>query len=81
MKIAALFTWLLIPLGLWLAVTLWGTPHLVWSYRFYDNGDPHNPRAPRHYINCTYLGWAGAITVPADRGHCPWIRFLDREPG
>ena len=81
MRVAALFLWLLVPLGLWAAVTLWGTPHVAWSYRFHDNGDRWNPRAERHYIDCTYLGWTGARHVWAENGRCPWIRFFQTEAG
>lgn len=76
MKYAALFIWVLVPLGLWAVAILFGTPHIVGSYSFYDNGDPHNPRAPRRYIACTYHGMVGKITVPARDERCPWVRFF-----
>lgn len=76
MRIAALFLWLIVPLGLWLAVALLGTPHLVVSYTFHDNGDVYNPRAHRHYITCTYWGWTGMHRVAAEHGQCPWVRFF-----
>lgn len=79
MKYAAIFLWVLVPLGLWIGVTVWGTPHIALSYRFLNNGDRYNPRAERHYVDCTYYGYAGAITIGADNGACPWIRFFKAE--
>ena len=76
MRYAALFLWVLVPLGLWLAVTLWGTPHMLTTYRFHDNGDRWNPRAQRVHIDCTYWGYVGRITVPAEQGRCSWVRFF-----
>ncbi|MEO1721953.1 MAG: hypothetical protein AAFR84_06085 [Pseudomonadota bacterium] len=76
MKYAALFLWVLVPLGLWAGVTLGGTPHVAWSWRFIDNGDRWNPRAERVYLDCTYLGVTGARRVVAEDGDCPWIRFF-----
>ncbi|MEM9098686.1 MAG: hypothetical protein AAGC79_09190 [Pseudomonadota bacterium] len=76
MRYATLFLWVLVPLGIWLVIALWGTPHIALTWRFYDNGDRFNPRAERHYIDCTYYGYLGAITIPAERGSCPRIRFL-----
>lgn len=79
MRIAALFLWMIVPLGLWGAVTLHGTPHLALSYRFFENGDAYNPTAPRRYIDCTYYGWSGVHNVPARNEHCPWIHFFKPE--
>ncbi|MEM1410208.1 MAG: hypothetical protein AAGG79_05620 [Pseudomonadota bacterium] len=80
MKWFGLFAWLLVPLGLWLAVLVWGTPHIVVSYRFNvstgSSGNPHDPRVPRDYIDCTYWGLEGSITVPATDRRCPWIRMV-----
>lgn len=76
LKVLVFLIWLMIPLGLWLAVVTWGTPYLVLSYRFHDNGRPYDPMTPRVYISCDYLGLDGWITVPAQRGACPWVRFF-----
>lgn len=81
MRYAAFCLWVIVPLGLWLGVTYWGTPHIVFSYRFYDNGDRHNPFADRTYFECTYIGWLGAVTVPAEDGRCPMVRVFQREGG
>jgi hypothetical protein len=78
MKLVSLFLWLLMPLGLWIAVSLYGAPHLVVSYRFHDNGSPYNLRIARHYISCTWVGLSGVITLPAQEGHCPWVRLIKR---
>lgn len=74
MRYIALFAWLLVPLALWGSVTFWGTPHLVISYSFLDNGDRYNPVAERHYVSCTYLSWSGQRSVHALDGKCPWLR-------
>ncbi|MEP1520926.1 hypothetical protein [Ascidiaceihabitans sp.] len=76
MKSLALFLWLIVPAGVCLAIFLWGTPHVVLSYRFYDNGDAHNPLAARIYISCDYFGVSGWRTDAAHAGACPWIRFF-----
>lgn len=73
---ARLFIWILVPAAIWAVFVLWGSPHLVLSYRFHDNGDRWNPLAERHYTQCTYYGALGAITVLAERGSCPWVRFF-----
>lgn len=70
MKYVALFLWVLVPLGLWFAVTTWRTPHVTLTHRFLDNGDRWNPRAERTYIDCTYYGFAGTFTVDAEHGTC-----------
>lgn len=80
MKLLALFAWLLVPLGLWLAITIWGTPYLALTYRFYDNGRVYDPLAPRHYITCDWWGLSGVVTLPAENAHCPWVRFLKVAP-
>lgn len=76
MKIIALFVWMLVPLGLWIGYQSYGTPHAALTYQFRDNGDIYNPSASRHYLNCTYYGIEGAITMSALNGTCPWIRFF-----
>lgn len=79
MKIAAAFLWIIVPLGVWFAIWAWGTPHIVGSYTFYDNGDRYNPLAPRIYTTCTYHGWTGTLRVAAQDGRCPWFRFFRAE--
>lgn len=74
MKFAAFFLWILVPLGLWLAVALWGTPHVMGTYTY--AGSSYRPPEHRYYQTCTYYGWAGAITVSATDGQCSWIRFF-----
>lgn len=76
MRYIVLLFWLLVPLGLWGAINIWGAPHVALSYRFIDNGRPYDPRAPRVYISCDYLGVHGWHTTPALDGRCPWVRFL-----
>lgn len=81
MKVLKFFLWILVPLALWQAITIWGMPHFVVSYRFHDSGARWDPHVPRVYIDCTYLGWTGARTVPAIDGRCPWIRVFLAEDG
>lgn len=81
MKFASLFLWVLVPLGLWLIVLQWGTPHIALTYSFHDNGDRWNPLAERIYIDCTYVGWNGARQVQAINGGCPWFRFFKAYDG
>lgn len=69
------------PTLLWLVGYMWGKPHMVWTYRFHDNGAPYDPRVERHYIDCTYIGWNRTVTVPAQDGRCPWFRLLKAERG
>lgn len=76
MKIAALFLWLLVPLGLWVGLQVYGTPHIVLSYQFFDNGRRYDPMVPRVYYRCDYFGWHGWQRVPAKDGSCPWVRFF-----
>ncbi|WP_299867701.1 hypothetical protein [uncultured Roseobacter sp.] len=70
--------WVLPIAGLWLAVTLWGTPHVIGTYTY--TGSRYLPPAERHYTTCTYYGWAGVITVDAIDAACPWVRFLKAGP-
>jgi len=39
MRIAALFIWLALPAGIYIAYTVYGLPHTIWNYTFYDNGE------------------------------------------
>ncbi|MEM9061755.1 MAG: hypothetical protein AAGD13_14940 [Pseudomonadota bacterium] len=79
MRFASLFSWVLVPAALWAIFVIWGSPHIVLSYRFLDNGDRYNPLAKRHYTECTYFGALGALPVPAEHGTRPWIRFFKAE--
>ncbi|MEP1574582.1 hypothetical protein [Roseibium album] len=74
-----LFLWLIPLLAGGVTIAFLGTPHVVVSYRFFDNGDRHNPLAARYYIDCTYLGWTGLQKVPSRDGHCAWLRWFKVE--
>ena len=76
MRFAAMFVWVVLPLAGYAAYATWGVPHFCWSYRFEDNGDPFNPLAKRHYLECSFVGPLGELTLPAEAGRCPWIRFF-----
>lgn len=80
MRFVALFLWLALPMAGYATYQFYGTPHVIWSYRFLDNGDPHNPFAERVYTSCTYLGWGWeTITVPDRHGRCPWLRLFHQD--
>ncbi len=77
MKIAALLLWLLLPFAGYLTYLTYGTPHMIWSYKFLDNGDQYNPYIQRHYTSCTYVGWGwNTVTAPAVSARCPWVRLF-----
>tara|TARA_R110002072_G_scaffold150788_2_gene299369 strand:- start:8025 stop:8264 length:240 start_codon:yes stop_codon:yes gene_type:complete len=77
MRSIALFLWLALPIAGYATLLAFGTPHMIWSYRFVPNGDPHNPFAARHYTSCTYAGWRWhEVTVQASEGRCDWVRFF-----
>lgn len=80
MKWIACFAWVLVPLGLWIAVTLYGSPHVIGTYQYVGTGQRYTPFAERRQISCTYYGWTGARTVRAIDGRCPWVQFF-REAG
>lgn len=77
LKYASLFVWLPIAGFTYEAYAASERPHVIWEYKFYDNGDRYNPRAERDYITCTYIGPHGEFTVPAHFGKCPWVRMFD----
>ncbi|MEP2640067.1 MULTISPECIES: hypothetical protein [Alphaproteobacteria] len=74
MKHILYILWILPIAGFWLAITIWGTPHVVGTYTY--AGSRYLQPAERHYTTCTYYGWTGAITVPATHAKCPWVRFF-----
>ncbi|WP_373354481.1 hypothetical protein [Pseudoroseicyclus sp. CXY001] len=76
MRVVALFLWVLLPLGLYGIYATWGTPHIIASYMFLDNGARWDPLADRTYTSCTFIGWTGVHTVAASNGKCGWFRFF-----
>ena len=80
MKIAALFLWLGLPIAGYAALNHYGPAHVIWTYRFLDNGDAFNPYPARPYVSCTYVGWGWhEVTASARNDRCPWIRFFKIE--
>jgi hypothetical protein len=73
---ASLFVWILSPLALYGANTVFGTPHIIQSYTFSTSGSRYDPFADRHYFDCTYWGATGTHTVSARAGKCGWVRFI-----
>lgn len=76
MKLAAMFFWIALPVAAYMIYDAYGLPHMIFSYRFHDNGDQYNPLAHREFIDCTFWGPYGRFTVPADAGKCGWIEFF-----
>lgn len=76
LKYLSLFLWIAGAALVYGLCAVHGLPHLIWSYEFRDNGDPHNPYAERYYTACTFLGPHGAFRVPASNGRCGWVRFF-----
>lgn len=42
---------------------------IIFSYKYVRHGQS------RTYNSCTYFGRTGFVSVPADAGQCPWLRF------
>ncbi len=77
MKIAAMFLWIAVPFLVIAAHNSFGSPHMLLTYTFDDNGDRHNLAVPRYYRSCTYYGWSWhEMTVPAQSGRCRLIRLF-----
>lgn len=76
MKIAAMFLWLSVPMAAYFTYTVYGLPHVIWSYSFHNNGDPHNPLRARYFTECTFTGPFGVFTVGADGGKCGWVKLF-----
>ena len=76
-RYAAIWLWLIVPAAIFAIYLLFGTPHMIISYSFLDNGRRHDPWAERHYTSCTFLAFSGqTVTVPARNGKCGWVRFF-----
>jgi len=71
------FIWILVPLALFAALQIFGAPFIRWNYSWRDDGQGHNPYAPRWYLACTYVGVGvgGSFSVGPSDGNCPLIRF------
>lgn len=70
------FVWMVVPIILFGIYHAYGLPHMVWSYRFHDNGDRYNPYAERYYTDCTFIGPYGKFTRSTRNGKCSWISFF-----
>ena len=75
------FLWIIVPLALYGSYHLYGLPHVIWSYRWIDHGQGHDPFAFRHYTECTFVGPYGAFTVYPGDGSCGWLRFYHDPAG
>ena len=69
------FVWLLVPLGLWSSININGSPHVLWSYSWRDEGQGYHPLAERWYTRCSYVGAHGTVTIYPTNGECRFIRF------
>jgi hypothetical protein len=81
MRLFAVFFWIALPIAGYAAYSLYGLPHMIWSYRFHDNGDPNDPLVKRYYTDCTFVGPYGGFTVPASAGKCGWVKFFKQASG
>ena len=81
MKVFGLFLWLLVPVALWLAVTVFGTPHLLISYTYRGVEGRFVPSVEHIHRDCRYVGWTGRRQAAAHQGRCAWIRFYRSESG
>lgn len=70
------FYWILVPVALYGVFMAVGLPHGIWSYKFVDNGSPHDPYLERHYTSCTFWGPYGVHTISAKNGRCGLIAFF-----
>jgi hypothetical protein len=61
--------WLPAVGALFTAVALFGTPHVLWTYRY--SGSPE----AKHYLSCDYVGRDSQTVVPS-HGTCPLIALL-----
>ena len=48
------FLWMFVPVFLYVAVLLFGLPHMVWDYRW-RGGAHYGDFAGRHYTFCRYV--------------------------
>ena len=72
----SMWIWIAVPVLLYIGWHTLGAPHMIWSYRFHDNGAPWDPTRARYYTSCTFIGPHGDFTVPARGGKCGWVRLF-----
>lgn len=70
---ARYFFWMVVPIAGYAAVSLFGTPHVIWSYQ-YPSGRYVDASA-RYHTSCTYVGMSGSIRRTPTSGQCPLIAF------
>lgn len=75
-KYASLLIWIICAAVIYGVYATQGLPHMIWSYKFYDNGDRYNPLTDRYYTSCTFAGPYGVYTLPANNGKCGWVRLF-----
>ena len=77
---AAMWLWVIVPVLVYVGYHMVGSPHMIWSYRFHDNGNPWDLSVARTYTSCTYVGWGGNLVTTGPReGKCGWVRFFHLE--
>lgn len=60
--------WVPMLAATWLAVEIYGTPHILTVYTYRQIG------ASRFYLNCNYWGFHPFTLIPVD-GECPFVVF------
>ena len=78
---ASYLLWIIVPLGLWGAMQVFGLPHLRTSYSWRDDGQSSDPFAFRYYTECFYWGPYGVFTIQPTNGQCAWVRLIKPEGG
>lgn len=68
------FLWMFVPVFLYVAVLLFGLPHMVWDYRW-RGGAHYGDFAGRHYTFCRYVGVYGVFAHHPSDGRCPFVRW------
>ena len=73
---AQYFTWIIVPISLWLFFTINGSMGLKWSYS-YAGKATSKPWATRYYTKCSYIVWGYGIKkyYPRD-GKCPALKLF-----
>ena len=72
------FYWLIPTIILIMAYLTYGTPYVIWSYDWRNNGLGYSQIDQRYYTRCSYLGRKGLVTEYPTNGTCDWLRFPER---
>lgn len=79
--LVACFLWLGLPLGLYAGYHVYGAPHVIWSYKWFDEGQGFDPFARRYYTACVFIGPQGPRRFEPISGKCGLVRFAKLDGG